>query len=248
MAGDSGKHHGASDLVLLVEENAKALMADVDLQILTIEAADGSGPDTMRVHPATVDKALCAHCLACIKLCPSLTWDTEKARVIVNEVSCKGCGICGSVCPTGAISQRQFSPGMILDALGRIWDGEGNGEEITNCGSCPVEPLGARMAKKVELGGYPVRIICSGRAEPIQVLESLQLGVHGILMVDCFSNVKQKERFEKGRKRLESGQSLLRTLGSGSVQVEAANISSDNINELGRALSKFSGHRGGDRA
>jgi ferredoxin len=247
MAGDSGKHHGASDLVLLVEENAKALMPEVDLQILTIEPADGGGPDTMRVHPATVDKALCAHCLACIKLCPSLTWDMEKARVIVNEVSCKGCGICGSVCPTGAISQRQFSPGMVLDALGRIWDGEGNGEEITSCGSCPVEPLGARMAKKVEINGLPVRLLCSGRAEPIQVLESLQLGVHGILMVDCFSNVKQKERFEKGRKRLESGQKLLRTLGSGSVQIEAANISSDNINELGRALSKFSGHRGGDK-
>jgi len=247
MAGDLGKHHGASDLVLLVEENAKALMPEAGLQIHVIEAADGGGPDTMRVHPATVDKALCAHCLACIKLCPSLTWDMEKARVIVNEVSCKGCGICGSVCPTGAISQRQFSAGMVLDALGRIWDGEGNGQEITSCGSCPVEPLGARMAKKVEFSGLPVRILCSGRAEPIQVLESLQLGVHGILMVDCFSNVKQKERFEKGRKRLESGQKLLRTLGSGSVQIEAANISSDNINELGRALSKFSGHRGGDK-
>jgi Pyruvate/2-oxoacid:ferredoxin oxidoreductase delta subunit/coenzyme F420-reducing hydrogenase delta subunit len=248
MAGDLGKHHGASDLVLLVEENAKALMPEAGLQIHVIEAADGGGPDTMRVHPATVDKALCAHCLACIKLCPSLTWDMEKARVVVNEVSCKGCGICGSVCPTGAISQRQFSPGMVLDALGRIWDGEGNGQEITSCGSCPVEPLGARMAKKVEISGLPVRLLCSGRAEPIQVLESLQLGVHGILMVDCFSNVKQKDRFEKGRKRLESGQKLLRTLGSGSVQIEAANISSDNINELGRALSKFSGHRGGEKA
>jgi len=248
MAGDVGKHHGASDLVLLVEENAKALLHAAGLEIRVIEASDGGGPDTMRVHPATVDKALCAHCLACIKLCPSLTWDTDKARVIVNEVSCKGCGICGSVCPTGAISQRQFSDGMILDALGRIWDGEGNGEVITSCGSCPVEPLGARMAKKVGQGGFPVRIICSGRAEPIQVLESLQLGVHGILMVDCFSNVKQKDRFEKGRKRLESGQRLLRTLGSGSVQVEAANISSDNLNDIGHALSKFSGHDGGEKA
>jgi Pyruvate/2-oxoacid:ferredoxin oxidoreductase delta subunit/coenzyme F420-reducing hydrogenase delta subunit len=248
MAGDLGKHHSATDIVLLVEETAKALMPDAGLQVNLIEPADGGGPDTMRVHPATVDKALCAHCLACIKLCPSLTWDMEKARVVVNEVSCKGCGICGSVCPTGAISQRQFSPGMVLDALGRIWDGEGNGQEITSCGSCPVEPLGARMAKKVEPDGFPVRIICSGRAEPIQVLESLELGVLGILMVDCFSNVKQKDRFERGRKRLENGQKILRTLGSGSVQVEAANISSDNINELGRTLSKFSDHRGGDEA
>ena len=247
MAGDVGKH-GSSDLVLLVEENAKARLSAAGLDVRVLDAADGGGPDTMRVHPATVDKALCAHCLACIKLCPSLTWDMEKARVVVNEVSCKGCGICGSVCPTGAISQRQFSGGMVLDALGRIWDGEGNGEEISSCGSCPVEPLGARMAKKVEQGGFPVRILCSGRAEPIQVLESLQLGVHGILMVDCFSNVKQKDRFERGRKRLESGQKLLRTLGSGSVQVEAANVSSEDINELGRVLSRFSGHHGGEKA
>jgi len=248
MAGDVGKHHGASDLVLLVEANAKALLHAAGLEIRVIEASDGGGPDTMRVHPATVDKALCAHCLACIKLCPSLTWDVEKARVIVNEVSCKGCGICGSVCPTGAISQRQFSDGMILDALGRIWDGEGNGELITSCGSCPVEPLGARMAKKVELGGFTVRLVCSGRAEPILILESLQLGINRILMVDCFSNVKQKDRFERGRKRLEGGQKLLRTLGSGSMRVEAEKISSQNINELVRALGKFSEHHGGEKA
>ncbi len=230
-------------MVLFLELSAKALMPDHAASMSVLEPKDWAGPDTMVVHPAVVDKDLCAHCLACIKLCPSLSWDHAKAQVIVNEVSCKGCGICGSVCPAGAISQRQFSAAMVFDALDSMWENEGDGVGIYSCNTCPVEPLGLNRMKTPETHGKAVRVICSGRVEPIHVIETAQIGASGLLMIDCFSNVKEKDRFEKGRGRMDAGARLLRTLGSPAIRVDSANINAESAGELETALHKFSAHQ-----
>jgi len=244
MAGEAEKHEtdGGSGVVLFLEQSANALMKNHGTAVSVLEPKDWAGPDTMVVHPAVVDKNLCAHCLACIKLCPSLSWDLAKAQVIVNEVSCKGCGICGSVCPAGAISQRQFSAAMVFDALDNMWENEGNDGGIYSCNTCPIEPLGLSRMKTPHASGVPVRIICSGRVEPIHVIETAQIGARGLLMIDCFSNVKEKDRFEKGRGRLDAGARLLRTLGSPAIRIDSASINSESVGELGSALYKFSSH------
>jgi heterodisulfide reductase subunit A len=36
---------------------------------------------------------------------------------VVNEVLCKGCGTCGSACPTGAIRSRHFTDHQILSQI-----------------------------------------------------------------------------------------------------------------------------------
>jgi heterodisulfide reductase subunit A len=35
----------------------------------------------------------------------------------VNEILCKGCGTCGSTCPTGAIRSRHFTDKQILSQI-----------------------------------------------------------------------------------------------------------------------------------
>jgi Pyruvate/2-oxoacid:ferredoxin oxidoreductase delta subunit/coenzyme F420-reducing hydrogenase delta subunit len=244
MAGEVKRNREIRDpgIVLLVEQNARTLLTEMGLDVIVLEAQDWAGPDSMVVHPATVDRGMCAHCLACIKLCPSLSWDPAMGKVVVNEVSCKGCGICGSVCPTGAISQRQFSPGMILDTLGKLWGKAGNGWDITSCGTCPVEPLALNRMKLPHLSGSPVRVICSGRVEPLHVLETAQMGVGGLLMVDCFFNVEEKGRFERGKKRLEAGVRLLHTLGSHAVHTGAADVSAEDLREFQSAVRRFATH------
>lgn len=193
----------------------------------------------MRVFPVSVDKNLCSHCLACVKLCPSLSWDVSKSQIVVNEVSCKGCGICGSVCPAGAISQRQFGTAMVFDILDHLWGGDGERQEVESCSNCPVSVLSLGGGLGQEKRGNAVRILCSGRVEPIHVLESALAGVGGVLMVDCFRQVKQKGRFERGRKRLEQGARLLRTLGVEGARIEAAKINGQNMDELPAALIRL---------
>ena len=244
MAGEATRHgsEGASNVVLYFESAARELMPEPGAAISVLEPKDYAGPDTMVVHPAVVDKDLCAHCLACIKLCPSLSWDMAKAQVVVNEVSCKGCGICGSVCPAGAISQRHFSAAMVFDALDSMWEEGGNGGKIYSCNTCPVEPLGLSRMKAPQVSGLPVRVICSGRVEPIHILETAKIGAQGLLMIDCFSNVKEKDRFERAARRLDAGARLLKTLGSPAMSVDKAQINSDNAGELPSVLERFHAH------
>ena len=228
-----------SSVVVLLEEAAKRFFPATGVNVAVLRAKDTPHPDSMRVHPVSVDKNLCVHCLACIKLCPSLSWDYSKAQVVVNEVSCKGCGICGSVCPAEAISQRQYSMGMVFDILDHLWEKGGEEREVESCSMCPVEALGMAGITPPESGGKRVRVFCSGRVEPLHVVESAQMGFGGVLLIDCFHSVKEKDRFENAKMRIERGARLLRTLGVSSVRIEAAKINGATARELPSVLKRF---------
>ncbi len=39
--------------------------------------------------------------------CPGLVWDRERGVAVVDEVICAGCGVCASICPSGAIRKTE---------------------------------------------------------------------------------------------------------------------------------------------
>jgi indolepyruvate ferredoxin oxidoreductase alpha subunit len=39
--------------------------------------------------------------------CPGLIWDEEKKVAKIDEVICAGCGVCASICPSGAIQRKE---------------------------------------------------------------------------------------------------------------------------------------------
>jgi indolepyruvate ferredoxin oxidoreductase alpha subunit len=40
--------------------------------------------------------------------CPGLNWDTDTRVSSIDEVICAGCGVCASICPVGAISNKEM--------------------------------------------------------------------------------------------------------------------------------------------
>ena len=60
------------------------------------------------------DKCLGTEC-GCNRLCtrvfrcPALTWDPEAGRTSIDEVLCAGCGVCASICPSGAIQKKEVA-------------------------------------------------------------------------------------------------------------------------------------------
>ena len=62
----------------------------------------------------SVDEDICIgeNC-GCNKLCtrifkcPGLIWDNEKKTAGIDEVICTGCGVCASICPSGAIKKKE---------------------------------------------------------------------------------------------------------------------------------------------
>jgi indolepyruvate ferredoxin oxidoreductase alpha subunit len=39
--------------------------------------------------------------------CPGLIWDEKRKVAMIDEVICAGCGVCASICPSGAIERKE---------------------------------------------------------------------------------------------------------------------------------------------
>ncbi len=39
--------------------------------------------------------------------CPGLIWDAQRKVAVIDEVICTGCGVCASICPSGAIQKKE---------------------------------------------------------------------------------------------------------------------------------------------
>ena len=46
--------------------------------------------------------------------CPGLIWDEGEKRARIDEVICAGCGVCASICPSGAIVKRPVTISLRL--------------------------------------------------------------------------------------------------------------------------------------
>jgi indolepyruvate ferredoxin oxidoreductase, alpha subunit len=65
-------------------------------------------------YEVRVDQSVCiGEDCGCNKLCtrifrcPGLVWDKNNKKARIDEVICAGCGVCSSVCPSGAIKKEE---------------------------------------------------------------------------------------------------------------------------------------------
>jgi indolepyruvate ferredoxin oxidoreductase alpha subunit len=67
-----------------------------------------------KLYEMTLDQEICVgeNC-GCNRLCtrifrcPGLVWDHDKKAAKIDEVICTGCGVCASICPSGAIQRKE---------------------------------------------------------------------------------------------------------------------------------------------
>jgi indolepyruvate ferredoxin oxidoreductase alpha subunit len=67
-----------------------------------------------KLYDMTLDQEVCVgeNC-GCNRLCtrvfrcPGLVWDQDKKAAKLDEVICTGCGVCASICPSGAIQRKE---------------------------------------------------------------------------------------------------------------------------------------------
>jgi heterodisulfide reductase subunit A len=69
----------------------------------------GKGEYTMELIRAVPSDERCAKCYKCIEGCPySAISVNEKGNIVVDIISCRGCGTCASLCPSNAIELRYY--------------------------------------------------------------------------------------------------------------------------------------------
>lgn len=80
-------------------------------QCALLKLKEEKPPYQMHVDPQTCAGEDCGCDRYCTRIfkCPGLIWDRESGKAKIDEVICVGCGVCGDICPEGAIIREEAS-------------------------------------------------------------------------------------------------------------------------------------------
>ncbi|MFH1328681.1 MAG: hydrogenase iron-sulfur subunit [Candidatus Bathyarchaeota archaeon] len=148
---------------------------------------------------AYVDEEICIGCGFCESVCPFgavklVKRDDGKWVSKVNEVSCKGCGVCVAGCPALALTMRHFKPEYVLAQIKSAFPPPYPRREefeprilAFTCNWCSYAGADLAGVSRIQ---YPsnvriIRLMCSGRVDPIFVLEAFRNGADGVLISGC---------------------------------------------------------------
>jgi indolepyruvate ferredoxin oxidoreductase alpha subunit len=88
------------------------------VKVLVLKQICALSPEkkSKKMYEVVLDKTVCLgeNC-GCNRLCtrifrcPGLIWDTQEKVAKIDEVICTGCGVCASICPSGAIARKEVA-------------------------------------------------------------------------------------------------------------------------------------------
>ena len=132
---------------------------------------------------AIVDEDRCIACANCEKICEYGAIKVEKSVAKVNLQLCKGCGTCVVECPALAINMKNYSSEKLLTAIKEVaakWN-IGNKPKILAFVCKRVQKEGGRQVESLSIVSVP----CSGRVDPLNVLQAFVMGADGVLILGC---------------------------------------------------------------
>ena len=147
----------------------------------------GYGKDTITMKrnslKVKVDKDLCIACGNCVFYCPYDAPKLESVGGISFDLdACRGCGLCVALCPAFALDLENWERDRISNLLPKLI-GEMKPPKILvfRCQWAVYPPLNGDMSPNLRTIDLP----CSGLIEAVHVLEALQNGADGVMVIAC---------------------------------------------------------------
>jgi indolepyruvate ferredoxin oxidoreductase alpha subunit len=89
-------------------DEASAIITRWPCVLKKLSKADKAEFPGVFTDKAKVDTDACIGCKACMKSgCPSLSFNKEAKKATIDPASCVNCGVCGQICPVGAIGKEE---------------------------------------------------------------------------------------------------------------------------------------------
>lgn len=211
-----GTAHGPKNIVeSLAQAYAAASKASIPMAAGKIKAG---------AVKASVNQEICVNCDACVVSCifnaiEALPFGLPK----IVEANCKGCGVCASECPMGAMQLKHFKDDQIIAAIEALFESkkltklDKSFKPLILCFACQWCSYSAADLAGVSRIQYPpnirvLRVPCSGRVDVLHVLKAFQSGADGVIITGCLigdchyidGNVKAKDRVNVMKKSLAS--------------------------------------------
>jgi heterodisulfide reductase subunit A len=211
-----GTAHGPKNIVeSLAQAYATASKASIPMAAKKIKAG---------AVKASVNQEICVNCDACVVSCVFNAIEASPFGLPqIIEANCKGCGVCASECPMGAMQLKHYKDDQIIAAIEALFKSENRTEHdesfkpVILCFACQWCSYAAADLAGVSRIQYPpnvrvLRVPCSGRVDVLHVLKAFQSGADGIIITGCLigdchyldGNVKAKDRVNVMKKSLGS--------------------------------------------
>lgn len=147
----------------------------------------GYGPEAITLKQNSfkvkVDKDLCIACGTCVAYCPYHAPTLASIGGISFDLeACRGCGLCVALCPAFALDLDNWERERILTMIPRLL-AEMKPPRILvfRCQWAVYPPLNGDMSPNIRT----IELPCAGRVEALYVLEALQNGADGVMVVAC---------------------------------------------------------------
>ena len=210
------------------------------------------------VHPRAGDLSYpeffmqrCTQCKRCTEECPfGAINEDEKANPLPNPTRCRRCGVCMGACPERIISFKNYSVGMIGNAIKSMNVPDEYDEKprilVLACENDAYPALDMTGIRRMSFNPW-VRVIpvrCLGSMNLVWIADALSKGIDGILLLGCKHGDDYQCHFIKGSElaniRMTKIQETLNRLVLESDRVRLEQISITDYNRLPEILDGFS--------
>ncbi|MFX1563379.1 MAG: FAD-dependent oxidoreductase [Promethearchaeota archaeon] len=204
------------------------------------------------VHAPIFEPNLCEGCKLCEQTCDAdaITFSKEK-KPVIDELACTGCGACVAACPTGALDLPGFTRDQLASAVQASVKDNPLQPIIVGflCHWCAYAAADSAGISRIRYPPQfiPIRVPCSGRLDPLLILEAFSQGADGVAILGCHEQdchhrtgiLKAKNRFEKLLPVLRRTGIDQRRLFFGSTSASEGRLLADLVTKFTKQIVKL---------